>query len=112
MFHITLIPQRRDETLTLGRSGDILTIDDTPYDFGPLPEGATLPAAAVGCPWLASDVTRTGGTIHLTLILPHGPIPFPPPPEALAVTHPAPIIVSTDGPVTLPDYTPAEEFPE
>lgn len=112
MFHIAFSPRRQDATLTVSRSGDALTIDGQSYDFGPLLEGATLPRAAVGCPWLASDVTRQGSAIHLTLILPHGPIPHPPPPEAQAVTHPAPIEVTTNGPVTLPGYAPSEETPE
>lgn len=105
-MQITLTPQRRDDSLTLHRAGDVLTINDVEYDFGPLPEGAVLPRDAVGCAWLASDVTRVDGTLHLTLILPHGPIPWPAPPEAEAVINPAPITVTTDGPVALPAWGP------
>ncbi|MFN7053162.1 MAG: hypothetical protein ACK4NH_13680 [Gemmobacter sp.] len=101
---ITFSPMRRDGTLTLHRAGDVLVINGTAYDFGPLPEGAILPRDAVNCDWLASDVTRIGGALHLTLILPHGPIPYPAPPEAAAVTHPAAIHVMTDGPVDLPHW--------
>ena len=105
---ISLTPVRKDATLTLHRAGDVLTVNGTPYDFGPLPEGGLLPRDAVGCDWIASDVTRTDGALHLTLILPHGPIPWPVPPEAEPVLFPAPIHVTADGPVALPEYTPEE----
>ena len=97
-MQITLTPVRLDTPLTLHRSGDVLTINGTAYDFGPLPEGAILPRAAVDCDWLASDVERIGGEIHLTLILPHGAHA----PEA--TRHPAPLTLTGDGPVALPAH--------
>jgi hypothetical protein len=105
---LTLCPTRSDLTLTLHRAGDVLTIDGADLDFGPLPEGAVLPREAVSCDWLASEVTRIDGVIHLTLLLPHGPIPWPAPPESRVVTHPEPILVTTDGPILLPSYNPEE----
>lgn len=105
---ITLSPIRSDAALTLIRQGDVLTIDGADLDFGPLPEGAVLPREAVNCDWLASDVTRIDGVIHLTLLLPHGPIPWPAPPESRVVTHPEPILVTADGPILLPSYNPGE----
>lgn len=108
---ITLSPMRRDGTLTLHRAGDVLTINGTAYDFGPLPAGAILPRSAVNCEWLASDVTRIGGRIHLTLILPHGPIPYPAPPEAAAVLFPAPLDMTANGQVQVPTI-PVEEAAE
>ena len=96
---ITLTPMRRDDALTLHRAGDVLVINGTEYDFTPLPEGALLPRAAVDCDWLASDVTRTGGQIRLTLILPHGT-------DAPAARRaPAPLTLTADGPVALPPET-------
>ncbi|GHC41733.1 hypothetical protein GCM10007291_49540 [Gemmobacter nanjingensis] len=105
---ITLSPIRSDASLTLTRQGDTLIINGVAYDFGPLAEGATLPREAVQCDWLASDVTRINGKIRLTLILPHGPIPLDAPPEARVVTHPEPVLVTTDGPILLPSYSPEE----
>ena len=109
MFIITLTPMRRDDALTLQRAGDVLTINGISYDFGLLPEGGLLPRDAVGCDWLASDVTRIGGALHLTLILPHGPIPYPAPPEAAAVLFPQPIHVTSNGPIVLPSWAPPPE---
>lgn len=108
MFTLDFTPMRRDDALTIHAAGDVLTLNGTPYGFSDMPEGGLLPRAAVGCDWLASDVTRIGGVLHLTLILPHGPIPWPAPPEAQAVLFPAPIHVMADGPVALPEYTPDE----
>lgn len=42
-------PVRRDDTLELSKSGDVLTIKGEVYDFTSLPEGATLPRGAVSC---------------------------------------------------------------
>lgn len=69
---ITLSPQRRDDTLEVIKSGDMLTINKTTYDFSVVPDGATLPRDAVECEWLASDVERIDGVLHLTLLMPHG----------------------------------------
>lgn len=107
-MHITLSPVRSDAVLSVSRAGDVLTINGAVYDFGPLAEGAVLPREAVDCDWITSDVTRSGGQIVLTLLLPHGPIPWPAPPEAAVVTHPAPLILTEDGPVILPSYTPED----
>ena len=97
-MRIDLIPQRRDERLVLARAGDVLSVNGTDYDFGALPEGALLPREAVDCDWLASDVERAGGVLRLALILPHGA-------RAGAQTlHPAPLVLTGDGPVALPPY--------
>lgn len=109
-MHITLSPVRSDETLTLHRLGGALVLNGHTLDLSVIPDGATLPAEAVDCPWIAGPITRQGGVLHLTLLPPHGPIPDPAPPGALAVTHPAPVLVTADGPVPLPRYTPEEAF--
>ena len=105
-MHLTLSPQRAEQKLHLQRQGDVLTINGTEYDFTQLPEGATLSRAAVDCDWLASDVERVGGMLHLTLVLPHGGSASP---ETL---FPIPIINPPDGPVILPPYTDAREASE
>lgn len=95
---VSLSPQFRDGRLSLVRAGDTLTINGDAFDFSPIPEGGLLPREAVECEWLASDVERLDGEIHLTLILPHGPNA----PEE--TRFPEPIHVTDDGPVALPPY--------
>jgi len=95
-MHITFSPQRRDDTLTVTKQGDTLTINGTAYDFSVVPDGATLPKDATDCAWLASDVERIDGVLHLTLILPHGAT------ASEAARFPAPIISPTDGALELP----------
>jgi hypothetical protein len=97
-MNISFSPTRHPERLTLSKSGEVLTINGEAFDFSPLPDGATLPRAAVACDWLASDVERIDGAIHLTLILPHGA-------NAPQETRfPAPVTIGADGPVDLPAY--------
>lgn len=92
---ISFTPMRRDDRLELVKQGDALIINGEEFDFSALPEGAVLPRDAVSCDWLASDVERVGGVIHLTLILPHGADATP---ERL---FPAPVEAG-DGTVPLP----------
>ena len=107
---LVLTPVRMDAALTVMVSGDLLTLDGVALDFAPLPPGAVLPRSAIASPWIAGDVTRAAeGLLTVPLILPHGPVPWPPTEEAEAVTHPAPIYTSDPGPVVLPALTPAEE---
>ncbi|MBO9453269.1 hypothetical protein J7426_23615 [Tropicibacter sp. R16_0] len=72
-MHIAFTPIRHDKPLTAAVAGDVLTLNGEAFDFAALPEGATLPRDAVSCDWLASEVERIEGQIHLTLLLPHGP---------------------------------------
>jgi hypothetical protein len=69
---IIYTPQRRDDACDVSISGDVLTINGEALDFSAIPEGATLPRGAVACGWLASDVERIAGALHLTLIEPQG----------------------------------------
>lgn len=102
---ITLSPTRAETPLTLQRAGDVLTVNSEAFDLSGIPEGATLPRAAVACGWLASDITRTDGMLQLTINLPHGA--NAPPETRFAV----PITLTADGPVSLPPYD-AEEAAE
>lgn len=91
-------PVRMDTPLTVEVEGDMLVLNGEAYDFAPVPEGAILPRAAVDCDWLASDVTRRGGVLELTLILPHGAHA---PQDTL---YPAALRVTKAGVVDLPLY--------
>jgi hypothetical protein len=95
-MHIKLSPQRRDDSLTVSKQGDTLTINGTAYEFTGVSEGATLPASATGCEYIASDIERISGVLRLTLLLPHGQNP------SQAVCFPEPLINPADGPLELP----------
>jgi hypothetical protein len=93
---IKLSPQRRNDTLTVTKKGDILTINNIEYDFSVIPDGATLPNDATDCAWLASDVERIDGVLNLTLILPSKAN------ASEAARFPQPIINPADGILELP----------
>src|SRR6056297_3952892 len=95
---LILSPTRMDEALTMTRTGDVLTLNGEALDFGPLPEGATLPKEAIDSQWIAGDVTREDGVLTVPVILPHGANA----PEA--TRFPEPITLTGDGPVSLPAY--------
>ena len=98
-MHITLSPTRTDTPLTASRAGDTLTLNGEAFDFAPLGEGETLPADAIDSEWIAGDVTRTDGTLHITLRLPHGANA----PEE--TRFPEPIIDPPDGEIALPPHS-------
>ena len=93
---IRLSPQRRDDSLSISVSGDILTINNEAFDFSVIPGGATLPREAISSEWIAGDVERIDGVLHVPLILPHGAD------ASEAARFPADIVNPADGPVELP----------
>ena len=93
---INLSPQVRAGTLVVTKSGDALTINGVVYDFTPLTEGSTLPAAAVDCEYIVGEVKREDGEIELTLLLPITRD------ASEAAKYPEPITMTTDGEVALP----------
>lgn len=93
---INFTPQRRDDTLTLVKTGDTLTINGELLDLSVIPEGATLPDAHDVHPLLVGTISREAGEIELTFILPHGPNP------SQATAFPESITVTEDGPIAVP----------
>ena len=96
---ITLTPMRLDTRLTLEKQGDTLIINGEGFDLSDIPDGAVLPRHAVICDWLASGIERTGDTVYLTLILPHGPN------APIETLYPQGITIALDGPITLPAHS-------
>lgn len=106
-MRIKLTAQRRDDVLTLIKTGDVLTINGAAFDFSSLPDGASIPAGEVPCEWLAGPVERVDGELRLTLILPHGANP------TQAVAFPVAITDPPDGVIVLPaDPAPVEQANE
>lgn len=93
---IKLSPQRRDDALTLIKTGDALAINGVAYDFAQLREGSTLPREAISCEWICGDVERVDGELVIPILLPHGPD------ATEAARFPEPLTVTTDGEVVLP----------
>ena len=100
---IHLSPQRRDDTLTVTKQGDTLTINGEAFDLSVIPEGATLPADAISSEFFSGPVERIDGVLHVTLTLPHGPNPVQ------EVAFPADIIDPPDGEIELPKNPPEPE---
>ena len=96
-MRINLCPQLRNDSLTVSISDDVLTVNGEAFDFTPLPDGATLPFGSIDSEWFAGPVTRTGGQIEVTLLLPynHGN-------ASSNGTFPEPIMTTVNGPVSLP----------
>ena len=101
-MHLTLSPARLDAPLVASRAGDTLTLNGEAFDFSPLEQGETLPADAIDSPWIAGDVTRTDGALHITLRLPHGANA----PEE--TRFPETIIDPPDGEIALPPHSSPE----
>lgn len=101
------LPQDGTFQPSVSVSGYVLTVDGVDLDFGPLADGDELPADAVDCPWvvknLGQEITRENGRVVLNLRCPIGLNA----PEASR--FPDPIIVDTDGPVTLPAFSAEDE---
>ena len=103
-MRISFSPQRRDDSLSVQKQGDVLTINGELFDFSGLPDGGTIPVGMVPCPWIIGPVERVDGAIQLTLILPHGANP------EQHVAFPAPVTVVEDGAVPIPfSEAPTEE---
>ncbi|WP_330508084.1 tail fiber assembly protein [Pseudomonas putida] len=68
---IKLSPVRSDVSLSVSKSSDTLEVNGVALDFSRLPDGATLPAEAVGCKFVIAPVDRINGDLVLTLMLPH-----------------------------------------
>ncbi|MCK9550648.1 hypothetical protein [Aquamicrobium sp.] len=100
---VSFSPIQMDDTLTVSRHSDILTINGDTVDLSVIPDGATLPAGAIDNPWIVGPVQRIDGVLHVTLLLPHGDFP------SLAVAWPTPITLTGNGPVAVPhDPAPQE----
>lgn len=101
-MRISFSPQRREGALTLEQTAtDRLRINGELFNFGPLEDGDVLPD--VPCEWIIGPVEKIDGEVRLTIILPHGPNP------SQSVAFPEPIIVTEDGPITLPGDEPEQE---
>jgi hypothetical protein len=107
-MRLRFLPQRRDEMFELERRGECLIVNGQELDFSSVPDGGVATPADIGSAWLAENVRRENGQIEVTLFLPL---------EANAPESrrfPEPVLAETDGPIALPQDSPAksEENPD
>ena len=105
-MHLTLSPTvglpGQPET-TLHVAGDIITVDGTPYDLSPVPEGGE--ATAEDSPFVGK-ITRFGGVIHCTVRVRLGDTAADDQPDSPWV------IENADGGITIPAARKPEEVTE
>lgn len=100
---ITFSPIRHNTRLSIEKKGETLVLNDVPCDFSGIADGEERAAEDFGTVFLADVVRRVDGTLHLTLLLPHGASA---PRETL---FPKPRKLTKDGPIALPPYAVMEE---
>lgn len=104
-----ILPYNSDP-LQIEKVGRDLLINGELFEFSKLQNGDVLPNSAFDLGYIVGDVTcNEQGVVLITLTFPHG---YDAPHEA---KFPEPILVTEDGPVTLPDacWPPKEpEYPE
>ncbi|MNJ28080.1 hypothetical protein D3C77_226060 [compost metagenome] len=101
-MRIKLVPIGSSKSLKVIRSGDLLVVNDEPFDFSPLLEGATLPETAILSEWFVAPVERVNGQLQITLRLPHADD------APHAALFPADIVNPPSGRVPLPTDVAAE----
>ncbi|MNI74359.1 hypothetical protein D3C73_1304410 [compost metagenome] len=97
---ILLSPQRRDDTLAVVKTGDVLNINGEDFDLSRIDEGDTLPGSAISSHWFAGDVDRVDGELIVTLLFPN---PFN---YSHEQAFPVPLENVPDGPVVFPGPLP------
>lgn len=113
---INLSPQRRDDDLPeVSLTGTVLSINGEELDLADIPDGATYPNASELNDWLTGSIEHKDGDFEITILLPHGPNP------EQYQAFPEPMIVTEDGPISLPSNTvvtdtseevePSDEYP-
>lgn len=96
-MHISFVPQRRDDRLTLEKTaGDRLRINGALFNFNTMNDGDVIPAGVAPSDWIVGPIEKIDGEVRITLILPHGPNASQP------VAFPEPITVTADGPIAVP----------
>ncbi|WP_434672153.1 hypothetical protein [Pseudomonas sp. R1-15] len=103
---IILSPQRRDDTLEVIKSGDVLTINGENFDLSPIGEGDTLPRDAISSIWFSGNVDRINGELVLTLLFPN------PWNYSQEQAFPVPLENVPDGPVVFPGPLPEPQNTE
>lgn len=95
MFKISLSSQFSENVLRLEKSGNILKVNGTPYDFSNLNDGDEIPADAIDNDIIVGSITKDNGVVNLTIVRPYKNVNAPE-----SVCFPEPLILTNDGEVT------------
>lgn len=71
MFKLTLSPQFSNAELKIVKMGNVLSINDMPYDFSSLSDGDEIPPEAINNDFIVGGITKTDGIIHINIIMPY-----------------------------------------
>ena len=95
---IIFSPQLRNDTLTLAKQGDALTINSVEIDFSPLESGTKLPpeVCQTYSPFLLAAQRNEDGELELTILLPHTSN------ASEAARYPQPIVNPSNGQIQIP----------
>lgn len=85
------------EAYTVHVSGSVITICGVSFDFTEMEDGSSLPSDSITPRYFVGNIAKNDGLINATVKFPHG---YDAPHTAM---FPEPIMVTEDGPVTLPD---------
>lgn len=91
-----IVRPEEDLSLSAKVAGATIFINGAPLDLSPMQDGDVLPRGAVASPMIRGEIRRTGDVIEIPLTF---PIVFDAPEAA---RFPAPILLTSDGPVPLP----------
>lgn len=105
MINIKLSPVfSNDESVSIEVYGDLIIINDEEFDFTDMPLGYHMNPEDIESPWFVDTVYKElNGDMRMTLRFPH---PYD---ADESMRFPEPIIVTEDGIVNLPKYTPPKE---
>ncbi|ELY3467389.1 hypothetical protein SMX26_001974 [Cronobacter universalis] len=74
MFKLKLIPQHREDILSIKANNAVLTINGEDYDFSPMSAGDYLPFSAVDCVFFVDGIfCDENGDISAALVYPCAP---------------------------------------
>ena len=70
-MNVVLVPQRREENLSLVKQGDVLWVNGEAFDFSAVAEGDILPGEAIDSMWFTGPVKRIDGSLTVSIFLPN-----------------------------------------
>ncbi len=70
-MQIKFVPQRRDGGLAVTLLGELLILNGVSFDLSGIGEGQILPITALDSTFFSGPITRAGGVIQVSVVLPY-----------------------------------------